>query len=104
LKAGATKETWVQQQQHLWQHLRLSVHQHDHHTSVKPSIAAPAQVENFNPEFDAYLQRVLWDDEDFVRAVDETNRDEEKAFHSLESPEPSLNHALESGKKIDDMD
>jgi hypothetical protein len=28
------------------------------------------EAEYFNPEFDAYLQKVLWEDDDFVRAVD----------------------------------
>jgi len=109
LKGSATRETWEQQQQYVWQHLRLSVHQQGHQPSVQPaqptndkppartfqtlhsSSAAPTQqhhrqeTEYFNADFDAYLQRVLWEDEDFVRAVDEIYQ-EEKAFNLFESP------------------
>lgn len=110
LKGSASQATWEQQQQYLRQKLRPSVHQNDHHISLqtatqpsndKPtrtlqtlhssSTAAPThhqhhrgEVYYFNPEFDAYLQRVLWEDDDFVRAVDAIHR-EEKGFN-LASP------------------
>ena len=95
LKGSASQEAWEQQQQYLRQQLRHSVHQQGHqisalqHTNVKPtrafqalhsSSAAPMELEYFNTEFDAYLQRVLWDDDDFVRAVDAIHHQREKVI------------------------
>lgn len=117
LKGSASQATWEQQQQYLRQKLHLSVHQQDHHTSVQPPAMQPTtndnpprafqtlqsstaasshqhqylreEVEYFNPEFDAYLQKILWEDDDFVRAVDAIyqEEEEEEEFNNLfESP------------------
>lgn len=109
LKGSATLATWEQQQQYLWQHLRLSVHQQGpHQTLVQPAqptndnpptltfqtlySSSTAQTHHhshhrqevvyFNPEFDDYLQRVLWEDEDFVRAVDAIYQEEKNSICS----------------------
>ena len=34
--------------------------------------------EYFNPEFDEYLQEVLWGDDDYVRAIDEIHQEASK--------------------------
>ena len=113
LKGSASQATWEQQQQYLRQKLHLSVHQQDHQTSVQPamqptndnpsrtsqtlhsSTAASThhqqylreEVEYYNPEFDVYLQKILWEDVDFVRAVDAIFQEEEGFNNLFESPE-----------------
>ena len=106
LKGSASQATWEQQQQYLRQKLRHSVHEQDHQTSMYQtaqstndnptrmmhSSSTTAQIreaeEYFNPEFDAYLQQVLWEDDDFVRKVDAIYRDEEEIKLLLESHSP----------------
>lgn len=93
LKGTATQETWVQQQQFLRQSLFLSVTEQVQSTNCNPAPPTPQQPHNkeeeeyHDPEFDAYLQRVLWEDEDFVRAVDAIYQEEKEFNNLLESPE-----------------
>ena len=96
IKGSASQATWEQQQQYLRQKLRPSVHQNQTATRTLQTLHSSStaasthhqhhrgEVDYFNPEFDAYLQRVLWEDDDFVRAVDAIHR-EEKGFN-LASP------------------
>jgi hypothetical protein len=108
LKEGANKLTWEQQQQYLW----LNLHHldtpsatfsssaakqtrafHTLHSSVAPPPAPPLNGAYYNPEFDDYLQEVLWGDEDFVRVVDEIHQDKQRNVISnlvQESPEPNF--------------
>ena len=50
------------------------------HSSVAspPPPSPPMNDEYFNPEFDDYLQEVLWRDEAFVRAIDEIHQEASK--------------------------
>lgn len=113
LKGSASQATWEQQQQYLRQKLHLSVHQQDQHSSAQPPAMQPTndnpartfqtlqsstaastnrhqhlreEVEYFNPEFDAYLQKILWEDDDFVRAVDAIYQEEEEFNNLFDSP------------------
>ena len=112
LKEGANKLTWEQQQQYLWRNLHhldtpsatfsssaaeKTREFHTLHSSVaKPPPPPPLNGAYYNPEFDDYLQEVLWGDEDFVRAVDEINQDKQRNVISnnlvkeSESPEPNF--------------
>jgi hypothetical protein len=63
------------------------------HSSVAPPPAPPLNGAYYNPEFDDYLQEVLWGDEDFVRVVDEIHQDKQRNVISnlvQESPEPNF--------------
>ncbi len=71
LKGSASQATWEQQQQYLHQKLSLSMQQQG------PQQHLREEEEYFNPEFDAYLQQVLWEDDDFVRAVNAIRDDDE---------------------------
>ncbi len=114
LKGSASQATWEQQQQYLRQKLHLSVHQPEHQTSsVQPAMQQPTndnpartfqtlqsstaasthhqqhlreEEKYFNPEFDAYLQKILWEDDDFVRAVDAIYQEEEEFNNLFDSP------------------
>ena len=109
LKEGANKLTWEQQQQYLWRNLhhldtpsatfsssaaKQTRAFHTLHSSVAPPPAPPLNGAYYNPEFDDYLQEVLWGDEDFVRVVDEIHQDKQRnaIISNLvqESPEPNF--------------
>ena len=93
LKEGANKLTWEQQQQYLWRNLHhldtpsatfssSAAEQtrafHTLHSSVAPPPPPPLNGAYYNPEFDDYLQEVLWGDNDFVRAFDESHQEASK--------------------------
>ena len=105
LKLRNHKLTWEQQQQYLWRNLHhldtpsattfssSAAEQtrtfHTLHSSVVPP--PPLNGAYYNPEFDDYLQEVLWGDEDFVRVVDEIHQEKESSNNLVqESPEPNF--------------
>ena len=112
LKLRNHKLTWEQQQQYLWRNLHhldtpsattfsssAAVQTrtcHTLHSSVAPPPPPPLNGAYYNPEFDDYLQEVLWGDEDFVRVVDEIYQDKQRNVISnnlvkeSESPEPNF--------------
>jgi hypothetical protein len=101
LKGSASQATWEQQQQYLHQKLSLSIQQQTNyptapHTNDKPARTMHSSHQQqhlreeeyyYNPEFDAYLQQVLWEDDDFVRAVNAI-RDDDEIRLLLESQPP----------------
>eukprot|EP00986_Skeletonema_menzelii_P020660 scaffold31924_cov148-Skeletonema_menzelii.AAC.2 len=100
LKGSASKATWEKQQQYLRQKLHHSVHHQDHYPAAQHTNDEPTQTtyssttalthpeeEYYNPEFDAYLQQVLWEDDEFVRKV-EAILDDNEIKLLLESQPP----------------
>ena len=94
LKCTANQETWKQHQTYMRQQLHHTVNQQNNQTFVEGSTweilqdGSGGNPEYCDAEFDAYLQRILWEDEDFVRAVDAIhNQREESNFNLFESPE-----------------
>lgn len=108
LKEGANKWTWEQQQQYLWRNLhhldtpnrattsssaakqKRAFHTL-HSTVAPPPPLPPMNSAYYNPEFDDYLQEVLWGDEGFVRVLDEIHQEKERnVSHLFDSPEPNF--------------
>ena len=101
LKGSASQATWEQQQQYLHQKLSLSMQQQAIYPTAQPTNDKPTRTmhsshqqqhlreeqEYYNPEFDAYLQQVLWEDDDFVRGVNAI-RDDDEIRLLLESQPP----------------